>query len=334
MKKLLTVLLSLLLLAFISCNAVVESLEEFDDADISRSAWSISGSTFTHDPSIIYEKSAGLYWMFYTADGIGVKYSSDGKTWYQGTQIFPSKLSWWSQYAPQKTDFNIWAPEIVYYNGAYWLYYSVSTGTKQSCIGLMKCSSILKGDWSDQGHVIHSTNSSKWNCIDPAFIHDGSAPYLSFGSWQDGIYMVRLSSGTMKPNSSTITQIADRDGAGSNAIEGSTIWKAANGYFYMICSYDNCCLGVNSTYNIRYGRSKSVTGPYLDKNGKSLLDNGGTTLLSTSGNRIGPGGQCIFETKTSGKYALGYHYYNKAKNGEATLGIFDIKTANGGWLSF
>ena len=111
--------------------------------------------------------------MFYTADGIGVKYSSDGKTWYQGTQIFPSKLSWWSQYAPQKTDFNIWAPEIVYYNGAYWLYYSVSTGTKQSCIGLMKCSSILKGDWSDQGHVIHSTYSSKWNCIDPAFIHDG-----------------------------------------------------------------------------------------------------------------------------------------------------------------
>ena len=332
MRKLLTILVSLaLVLALGACSAGLE--DEIATANASRSQWSISGSTFTHDPSIIYEKSAGLYWMFYTADGIGVKYSSDGKNWNQGQQVLGSKLSWWSQYVPSKTDFNIWAPEIVYYNGNYWLYYSVSTfGSRQSCIGLMKCSSILKGDWSDQGKVINSTNSSKWNCIDPAFIYDG-APYLAFGSWSDGIYMVRLSSSTMKPNSSSFTQIADRD-LSSNAIEGASIWKAGNGYFYLLCSYDKCCAGTSSTYNIRYGRSKSALGPYLDKNGKSLCDNGGTTLLSSSGNRIGPGGQCIFETKTSGKYALGFHYYNKAKNGEATLGIFDIKTANGGWLSF
>ena len=333
MKKILSVLLALsLLAAFVSCSAVDEG--EVAVTNASRSQWSISGSTFTHDPSIIYESSAGLYWMFYTADGIGVKYSSDGKTWYQGTQVLGSALSWWSTYVPSKTDFNIWAPEIVYYNGNNWLYYSVSTfGSRVSCIGLLKCSSILKGDWSDQGKVLNSTNSSAWNCIDPAFIYDGSAPYLAFGSWSDGIYMVRLSSSTMKPNTSTFTQIADRD-LSSNAIEGASIWKAANGYFYLLCSYDTCCAGTSSTYNIRYGRSKSVKGPYLDQNGTSMCDNGGTTLLASSGNRIGPGGQCIFETKTSGKYALGFHYYNKANSGTATLGIFDIKTANGGWLSF
>ena len=56
-----------------------------------QSTWSISGSTFTHDPSVIY--ADGLYWMFYTADGIGVKYSYDGKTWIDGVQIFSSAPS-------------------------------------------------------------------------------------------------------------------------------------------------------------------------------------------------------------------------------------------------
>lgn len=328
-KNVLILAILALVLLFAGCSVAAEEELVIGD-DGSRATWSISGSTFTHDPSII--KEGNTYWMFYTADGIGVKYSSDGKYWNQGIQVIPSKLSWWSNYVPDKTDFNIWAPEIVYYNGRYWLYYSVSTfGSRTSCIGLYSCSSIAKGDWRDDGMVIRSTNSSKWNCIDPAFIHDGSAPYLAFGSWSDGIYLVRLSSGTMKPNTSTFTQIADRDSS-SNAIEGASIWKAPNGYFYLLCSYDKCCAGTSSTYNIRYGRSKSVKGPYLDKNGVSLCDNGGTTLLKTGGNRIGPGGQCIFQNGS--KYALAFHYYNKAKNGEATLGIMDIKTANGGWLSF
>lgn len=318
-----------LVLVLGGCSGVAEETDYLVTDEEGRSTWSISGSTFTHDPSIIKEGS--LYWMFYTADGIGVKYSSDGKYWNQGTQIFGSKLSWWSTYVPSKTDFNIWAPEIVYYNGRYYLYYSVSTfGSRVSCIGLVSCSSIVKGDWRDDGMVVRSTSSSKWNCIDPAFVY-GGAPYLAFGSWSDGIYMVRLSSSTMKPNSSTFTQIADRD-LSSNAIEGASIWAAPNGYYYLLCSYDTCCAGTSSTYNIKYGRSKSVTGPYLDKNGKSLCDNGGTSLLSTGGNRIGPGGQCIFSTGS--KYALGFHYYAKNNNGTATLGIMDIKTANGGWLSF
>ena len=52
--------------------------------------WNITGSTFSHDPTIIRE--SGLWWQFYTADGIGVKYSSDGKHWNQGVQIFSSPL--------------------------------------------------------------------------------------------------------------------------------------------------------------------------------------------------------------------------------------------------
>ena len=49
-------------------------------------------------------------------------------------------------------------------------------------------------------------------------------------------------------------------------------------FFYFFASFDKCCSGINSTYSIRYGRSKSITGPYLDKNGRSFLDDGGSIL--------------------------------------------------------
>ncbi len=328
----LAALLSFSSIIFLSCSNSLTKEDDWEDftvevKDASLSSYAISGSTFAHDPTIIYEESAGLYWMFYTADGIGVKYSSDAKTWYQGTQIFASAPSWWATYVPSKTDFNVWAPDISYYNGKYNLYYSVSTfGSNVSCIGLMQCTSILKGDWVDMGLVIRSTSSSKYNCIDPNFVLAGKTPYLVFGSWYDGIWISRLSSGTMKPNKSAV-QIADRD-LSSNAIEGACIWNRGNGYYYLFASYDVCCNGVNSTYNIRYGRSKSITGPYLDKNGNSMLDNGGTVLYSSKSNQIGPGGQCIFTTAL-GNTAMGYHYYDKNNNGTATLGIRDIKTVSG-----
>ena len=333
MKKVLKFAIALTCaIAFVGCSDIEESTDSEDTItteNTERSAWSITGSTFTHDPSVIYEKSSGLYWMFYTADGIGVKYSTDGKNWIQGTQIFASAPSWWSQYVPGKTDFNVWAPDISYYNGYYNLYYSVSTfGSNVSCIGLIRCTSIVKGDWVDQGLVLRSTKASKYNCIDPNFVLADKTPYLVFGSWYDGIWIVRLSSGTMKPNKSAV-QIADRDLAPSqNALEGPCIWARGNGYYYLFCSYDKCCAGTNSTYNIRYGRSKSITGPYLDKNGVSMLDNGGTVLLKSSGNQIGPGGQTVFTTK-SGSTAICYHYYDAKNNGTSTLAIRDIKTVNG-----
>lgn len=284
----------------------------------------VCSGTFAHDPSVIY--ADGLYWMFYTADGIGVKYSEDAINWKEGVRIFAKPLDWWKNYVPAKTDFNIWAPDITHYNGKYHLYYSVSTfGSKVSVIGLMQCTSILKGDWVDQGAVIASSTSSKYNCIDPSFIH-GTAPFLVFGSFFDGIYMVRLSSATMKPNASPI-KIATRNIA-NNAIEGACIWNGGNGYYYLFASFDKCCNGINSTYNIRYGRSQSETGPFFDKDGKSLLEGGGSILIASNGDMIGPGGESVFRMKDGGP-AMAFHYYDKKNNGMATLQIKKLNVVDG-----
>ncbi len=60
-----------------------------------------------------------------------------------------------------------------------------------------------------------------------------------------------------------------------------------NGWYYLFASIDKCCQGVNSMYKIIYGRSRSITGPYLDKAGKGLLS--GAARCSTAAMRAGRG---------------------------------------------
>ena len=84
------------------------------------------------------------------------------------------------------------------------------------------------------------------------------------------------SDGTLK--STTVTSIAQR--ASPDAVEASAIFQY-NGYYYLFTSWDTCCQGTSSTYNIRVGRSTSVAGTYVDKSGVSLLSGGGTLVLGT-----------------------------------------------------
>jgi arabinan endo-1,5-alpha-L-arabinosidase len=91
------------------------------------------------------------------------------------------------------------------------------------------------------------------------------------------------------------------------------------GYYYLFASWDLCCRGTSSTYQVTVGRSTSITGPYLDRAGTSLINNGGTTILATHGTVVGPGGQSLL-TDTDGDLLV-YHYYDGADNGTAKLGI-------------
>jgi arabinan endo-1,5-alpha-L-arabinosidase len=82
---------------------------------------------------------------------------------------------------------------------------------------------------------------------------------------------------------------------------------------------------VDSTYRIVVGRSKTVTGPYVDHDGRALTDGGGTTVLSSKGDRVGPGGESI-----SGD-VIAYHYYDGAADGSPTLGLRQLAWTADGW---
>ncbi len=62
-----------------------------------------------------------------------------------------------------------------------------------------------------------------------------------------------------------------------------------DGYYYLFVNRGSCCQGANSSYNIRMGRSKTVTGPYLDRYAVDMAHGGGDLFLAASGTQIGPG---------------------------------------------
>jgi arabinan endo-1,5-alpha-L-arabinosidase len=292
----------------------------------SAASWSLTGSLGTHDPSIIKEGST--WWIFETAPGIGVKYSSNGTAWTQGVKLFASKPSWWSTYVPGQSGTDVWAPDIQKFGSRTYCYYSISTfGSNTSAIGLTSCSSIATGDWRDDGLVISSkSGTNAYNAIDPNLTVDASgAPWLVFGSWFDGIHIVKLNTSTMKPTG-TIYSIAKRSGG----IEGACI-VYNGGYYYLFVSIDKCCNGVNSTYKIAYGRSTSITGPYVDKSGNAMLSGYCTVLDSGNTRWKGPGGQDVY--KNGSAWVIARHAYDANNNGTPTLLISDLYFTSG-WPTY
>jgi arabinan endo-1,5-alpha-L-arabinosidase len=62
-----------------------------------------------------------------------------------------------------------------------------------------------------------------------------------------------------------------------------------DGWYYLLGTHGTCCSGANSTYNIRVGRSKKVTGPYVDNVGMDMLKGGGKLVVAAGGRVFGPG---------------------------------------------
>jgi arabinan endo-1,5-alpha-L-arabinosidase len=86
---------------------------------------------------------------------------------------------------------------------------------------------------------------------------------------------------------------------------------------------------VNSTYRIMVGRSTSPTGPYTDESGTAMTSGGGTQILATHGNVIGPGGQSVMHDADGD--LLVYHYYAASQNGTPELGVNLLGWTSSGW---
>ncbi|KUI99140.1 RICIN domain-containing protein [Vibrio sp. MEBiC08052] len=282
--------------------------------------WPLSGNLGTHDPTIAYEN--GTWWEFQTGKGIYGKVSDNGLDWNPRPSVFPNGLRWWYTYVPGLKNDDVWAPDVKHYNGRVWLYYAVSTfGSRVSAIGLASASSLATGDWQDHGMVIHTTAANNYNAIDPDLVIDKDGdPWLTFGSFGSGIKLIRLNPITMKPIGD-LSSLASRSGG----IEAPSI-VYRRGYYYLFVSTGRCCRGVDSTYQIRYGRATDITGPYLDKSGKDMMKGGGTLLDGGSNRWIGPGGQDIANTDV-----IVRHAYDATDGGNAKLLISTLNWDSNGW---
>ena len=100
----------------------------------------------------------------------------------------------------------------------------------------------------------------------------------------------------------------------------------------MFVNWGACCAGVDSTYNIRVGRSANITGPYLDQNGLNMLSSHGNLFLKTTGKFIGPGQTGILDE--NGVSYFGYHYYDANVNGAPTFDLEPLAWTADGWPGF
>ncbi|MFJ4947728.1 hypothetical protein [Streptomyces sp. NPDC088760] len=80
-----------------------------------------------------------------------------------------------------------------------------------------------------------------------------------------------------------------------------------------------------------YYCSASVTGPYTDSEGRSMLDGGGDLLLASHGRYVGPGGEST--SRAHGKTWLAYHYYDANDDGTPKLGLDELRW-RAGWPVF
>jgi len=307
---------------------------------------------FTHDPSIA--KDGATYYVFATGKApeggqFPIRCSEDLQYWRRCGHVFDSIPQWVHERSPGTEE--LWAPDISYSHGMYRLYYAYSLfGVNTSGIGLALNKTLDPKSpdykWVDQGLVLESKQSDDYNAIDPNYIEDahGNA-WLSFGSFWGGIKMRALdaATGELSAKNTQLYSLAARVKPEHPAPqkfdpEHPTLppnWQAIEapfivshaGYYYLFVSFDLCCRGVRSTYHTMVGRSRSVTGPYVDKDGKPMAQGGGSLLLGPNQRWLGPGGESLLHL-ADGSDIIVFHAYD-AKTGRPALQISTVVWKDG-----
>jgi arabinan endo-1,5-alpha-L-arabinosidase len=278
------------------------------------------------DPSIIHGQTPGdtAWYVYCTTDAINEQDHTAGGWFYHKIpelksydlvhwvyvgDAFSAPPGWASKNA------GLWAPDIHFFNGKYYLYYTVtdtpsadSDNGGGSAIGVATSSSPT-GPWTDSGGPVVEPHpapccpgSQRW-VFDPMVVDDNGQKYIFYGSFFGGISARKLTPDGLHSDPASQTQIAI-----DNRYEGTWIMRH-DGYWYFMGSATNCCNGQLTGYSVFAARSANILGPYVDKEGVSILDSrtGGTPVISMNGNRwVGPGHNAVF-TDFDGQDWFLYH---------------------------
>lgn len=97
----------------------------------------------------------------------------------------------------------------------------------------------------------------------------------------------------------------------------------------MFLSWDYCCRAEKSTYKIVVGRSKTLTGPDVDKKGVSLFDGGGSVILQGNDNWYGLGHNSIYTFNQ--KDYMFFHTYDAHDDGKPKLKVLELEWDSEHW---
>jgi arabinan endo-1,5-alpha-L-arabinosidase len=225
------------------------------------------GMWLIHDPAIFQDDVTGVYYVYCT--GAMCMKSEDLIHWSRVGKVVDAPPLESSEWVGSR---DIWAPDIVKSKDEYRLYCSNSTwGVRQSCI-FLAVSDNPEGPFIPRGCVLKTTDEMPVNAIDANIITDAKTreQYMVYGSFWGGCHVLRLDSETgLAAEEGIGVCVARRPKWLSAAIEGPyMIYNPETEYYYLFVSYGS----LKSDYQIRVGRSKSITGPFTDFNGRDLKD--------------------------------------------------------------
>ena len=249
----------------------------------------LEGQPAMHDPSTVVMQD-GRFYVYATGNGLPIAISDDGWTWRRaGTlmQALPGGKPGPDVIA--RGGNNTWAPDVIKSGDKYFIYYSAPGTQPRSAIGLLIGTTLDPESpnykWQDGGPVVWSDGVEDSNAIDPGVFRDptNGSLWLTYGSYFGYIRLVEL-------NPKTGQRLHPERKAIDIAINSeASIMIFRDGWYYLLVTHGSCCAGANSSYNIRIGRARRVTGPFLDNIGIDMLQGGGKLFLGSGGRAIGPG---------------------------------------------
>jgi len=271
----------------------------------SAAAFAQAGDPYIHDPSSIVECD-GKYYTFGT--GGGGLISEDGWSWHSGA-VRPGGGA---------------APDAIKIGDRYLVIYGTTgggTGGGHASKIMTMWNKTLDPDspdfeYSEPVMVCESLVDEDFNAIDPGVMIDPTTGrmWLTCGTYFGYIRQVEID-----PKTGMRVEGNEAVDLGRN-MEASTMMYR-NGWYYLLGTHGTCCDGANSTYNIVVGRSRSPQGPFIDNTGRSMLEGGGRSVISTEGRRVGPGhfGRYVAE---DGVEMLSFHWEaDLDQSGRSVLGI-------------
>jgi arabinan endo-1,5-alpha-L-arabinosidase len=234
-------------------------------------AVALDGQFGIHDPSTVVLCN-GKFYTYGTGGGSLV--SDDGWTWKRGATLPRRGL----------------APDVIHLGDRYYVYVAANIGAQPKAAINMISNKTLDPDspdykWEEGGVVASSDGVEDCNAIDPGVFLDPTDGrlWLVYGSYFGYIRLVELDPKTGKrkdPNDKP------RDLA-INCEASDMIYH--DGWYYLLATHGSCCRGADSGYNIRMGRAKKVTGPFLDSEGVDMIQGGGKLFLGSRGRVVGAG---------------------------------------------
>jgi arabinan endo-1,5-alpha-L-arabinosidase len=249
----------------------------------------LDGQPGMHDPSTVIAEN-GKYYVYATGGGLPVSISDDGWSWRRAGSVMQAVPG--GKPGPDviaRGGNNTWAPDVIHLGDQYFLYYSAPGTQPKSAIGLLIGKTLDPESpdykWEDAGPVVWSDGVEDSNAIDPGVFRDptNGTLWLTYGSYFGYIRLVELNPKTGK------RLYPDRKPVNVSINSEASIMIFRDGWYYLLVTHGSCCQGANSSYNIRMGRAKKVTGPFLDNMGIDMLQGGGKLFLGSGGRYVGPG---------------------------------------------